>query len=1303
MANDYSNIRNNFMYGSKNRKNNFYQNYKNFENDLEDPIFTGFTLSINEQHSPLFSGGLTYSYTGSILNQEKSDSTISVNGNSLASQIENRLKAMDRNTPYYMRSPLETFDGSHKIGYGNQESYYTDNIDYGAIEYIYMTDKFLKQNGTKTPKMSSTSKIRKDPAKESDEMYLSTNTNNNSNGGVNGSSSSATNPNQDEIDKLKNDAKEKSDKLLEDLKANYQIASDTYNQEKGNYDSLKSLLDKLNKDIRDTETAYYDLNILSQLKSEATTQLATYIPQFIKDYTDSRYTKSTLKDTYLEESGGKVDGMYSEYETIIMKYEGKFPELGVKSGTYEVNPSVDEMRKLYSNWGQYEFDTMNELVNRNRSLCFSKLYEIYNSSANPNYANILDDRMVSLQSDVNDIYRELYGVRDDGKPRSEYDASPDSTFGRMTDAKNKLNDLKNSIDAAQLEETKNKIDEAAENVGGDKITDTQMSDTQGGTDLSDIGRAISYDDTELETDASFDTNSAPQSCIDMFSFCNGMRKITTSYPYIFQTVTGLDEAYKKYFKVDEPYQGSGEDKITISCYESLDMRISSMFNKYFNAVYDREFKRERVPVNLRRFECSIFVHDIRNFRHALNMMTKGQFKEDNDRATSKILEIALNHLSAVEFKFFDCEIIPEETGNIFDSMNNAELGEQRMTTFTFKYGNCVINFLPFGDLTTYYSTNGKDDDLGDTTNIIQSSFIYDDVNNRKVKVTQGNDQISDFQEWEEGILSPKSKTTDITNTDALGNVGDDDGEEMRAIDEHRIAHLNTNDKLQRMMIDRIASRQGEEYGSLGNVRLDDTLEMKDIDEHRIAFTNSNDVFQRMMIDRLALRHDEQYENELGNVEFDDGFEMYQIDKQHILEMSPNERFQEMEINKALGKNNGYVDKPTNSRKTTSRLGNVNKSIDFIMTSMSASTGIPKEDIGENIFGKKDILQDAGEYSGRDRNNKQASGITTVIDDALSKDYNGNIAQPTEPKYVFTAHEVIDESFKKSNDLLYGNNGSPGVHDRKFGTSTTDYVESSDKNQIGKIVETTEIIENDDTLEKVFEIPKSTDNTDELGTLGYNAIYSDKVVKNKDMDKLNYGAIKSDDTQSGIGNVYKEKPTSKDNTTKIGHIDMVRDSIGDTEKIGKIVNKVSVRGNYKSDEVVFKNTDKTLPAKDFGKVFTKNEIPSKTFESDEAVNLKAPDKLGTTDEIDSSVYGDVEVKGELTDIGNIDKQLPMAEIKEHKDLGNVPNDTTKYGKYDNLGNVYNGRVLTSRLEDIGNVYNQKPTKAELDDLNDVTFT
>ena len=1295
MANDYSNIRNNFMYGSKNRKNNFYQNYKNFENDLEDPIFTGFTLSINEQHSPLFSGGLTYSYTGSIQNQEKSDTTISVNAHSLASQIENKLKNMDRNTPYYSVSPFETFDGSHKIGYGNQENYLIDNIDYGAIEYIYMTDKFLKQTGTNTPKMSSSSRLRKDPAKGSDDAYLSSSSNsNNGNGGVSGSETN-TNPNQDEIDQLKNDAKEKSDKILADLKANYQLASETYDHEKANYDTLKSTLDGLNKNIRDTETAYYDLNILSQLKSEATTQLATYIPQFIKDYTDSRYAKSSLVDTYLAENSGKVDEIYSEYETIIMKYEGKFPELGVKSGSYESNPSTDEMKQLYSNWGQFEFDTMNELVNRNRSLCFLKLYEIYKSSANPNYANLLDDKMISLQSDVNDIYKELYGVRDDGKARSEYDASPESTFGKMNDAKDKLNNLKNSIDAAQLEETKNKIDEASESDSNNKLTETQVSEKEQDTNLADIGRTISYDDTELEPDATFDTNSAPQSCIDLFGFINGMRKLTTSYPYIFQSVTGLDEAYKSYFKMDEPYQGSGENKITISCYESIDMKVSSMFNKYFNAIYDRQYKRERVPMNLKRFECSIFVHDIRNFRHALNITSDGKFNEDNDRATSKILEIALNYLSAVEFKFFDCEIIPEETGNIFDTLNNAELGEQRMTTFSFKYGNCIINFLPFGDLTTYYSTNGNNDELGDTSKTTQPSFIIDPDNNRS-KVNTQNEQITDFQQWEEGILKSQRKASEIATGDSLGNVGDDDTNEMREIDEHHIALSNGNDRFQRMMVDRTLTRQGEYYDTLGNVELDDMDEMAEIDAHHIALSNINDRFQRMMIDRTSLRQDELFSNELGNVEFDDGFEMAEIDAHHIATMSHNERRQEREIHKAMVGENTRKD----AIRTTHSIGNINTSVDFLLTSMSASTGIPKEQIGENIFGKQDILQNGGEYNGRDTNSSRIVSTTQKIEDGLAQDYNGDVAIPTEPKYVYTAHEVIDDSFKTANDLLYGNNGTPGVHDIKFGTSTTDYVESNDGNQIGKIVEKTEVKEYDDAIENVYNIPTSSENTTEIGSLGYQSVISNKITKNKDMQKLDYDRTKSDITQSEIGNAYKDIPTSKNKTDKIGQIDMKADSIGNTDKVGQIVEKVNKGGDFKSNEVVFKNPKETAIGTDFGVVY-KEETTSKIYNADEGVYLKTPTQQGTTKDIDSSVYGDVSQKGTVDDIGKLNQKV---DSRDGVELGTVPSDVNQYGKYSDLGNVYTGKIQVSNSDNIGNVYTDTPKKSTtIDDLNDVVFT
>ena len=201
------------------------------------------------------------------------------------------------------------------------------------------------------------------------------------------------------------------------------------------------------------------------------------------------------------------------------------------------------------------------------------------------------------------------------------------------------------------------------------------------------------------------TYEVPQTVYDLLGFISGMKKIAYEYPYMMQSISGLDEAYKKYFSMKDPFQGSGDDKITITCYEALDLRVSSMFNKYLNACYDHQYKRERLPINLRRFQCSVFVHDIRNFRSALSKL----YSEDDsvDDASIKIAELAKQYASVVEFKFFDCEIVPEETGSIFDSVSNAEGGDMKQTNFTFTYGNCVVNFLPFGDMAQY---GGKSND-----------------------------------------------------------------------------------------------------------------------------------------------------------------------------------------------------------------------------------------------------------------------------------------------------------------------------------------------------------------------------------------------------------------------------------------------------------------------------------------------------------------------------------------------------------------------------------------------------------------
>ena len=177
---------------------------------------------------------------------------------------------------------------------------------------------------------------------------------------------------------------------------------------------------------------------------------------------------------------------------------------------------------------------------------------------------------------------------------------------------------------------------------------------------------------------------APRTVLDMLGFISGMKKMTTDYPYIIQGVTGLDAAYNKHYGIKDPYLGSGDDKITLTCFDSLDLRVSSMFNRYFNAVYDRQYRRERVPINLRRFNCMLYVHDVRNFVNKLR----------GDSIPNRILELTDMYYSVIEFRFYDCEIVPEETGNIFNDISNESPSEMKKTNFTFTYGNCVVNFVP---------------------------------------------------------------------------------------------------------------------------------------------------------------------------------------------------------------------------------------------------------------------------------------------------------------------------------------------------------------------------------------------------------------------------------------------------------------------------------------------------------------------------------------------------------------------------------------------------------------------------------
>ena len=400
---------------------------------------------------------------------------------------------------------------------------------------------------------------------------------------------------------------------------------------------------------------------------------------------NATYTKFLNFCNYIETKNSNTN--YDKQFEHITATVNKFIESDVDKFKSEIN-ALPELRKK-------SYDEKKEPY----YISYNKIWAVLKTTLENIKTGDDTNQKVQEMKDIREkTNKDLYGTYDDGRPGTEFDPAPNGLLKKMNDAKEELaNDTYNTKTQAihQLQDIRENLADINEYNKYQK-------------DKTDSSRILPTIDNQREGESNEDyinriqqernsrqTYEVPQTVYDMIGFIQGMESLTTEYPYVLQTVTGLDEAYKKYFEVKDPYMGSGDGKISINCLEFIDMRVTSMFNKYFNAVYDRKYRRERVPINLRRFQCSIFVHDIRNFSDTLRSSISGQ--EDYNMIT----KIALNSLSAIEFKFFDCEIVPEETGSIFDNITNLPNSDMRNTNFTFTYGNCVINFLPFEDLRRY--------------------------------------------------------------------------------------------------------------------------------------------------------------------------------------------------------------------------------------------------------------------------------------------------------------------------------------------------------------------------------------------------------------------------------------------------------------------------------------------------------------------------------------------------------------------------------------------------------------------------
>ena len=127
-----------------NDKASLFKYYANSRNNIEDPLFTGFTLVLDELHSPLFKSLIDPDDIETLRSPDGSDSE-------LAEMLENQLNYINRTsfvaTPdtYEMNTLFvkDPFNDTNKRrpGYGLFDKYYMENLLYGAPDYIYMVDK----------------------------------------------------------------------------------------------------------------------------------------------------------------------------------------------------------------------------------------------------------------------------------------------------------------------------------------------------------------------------------------------------------------------------------------------------------------------------------------------------------------------------------------------------------------------------------------------------------------------------------------------------------------------------------------------------------------------------------------------------------------------------------------------------------------------------------------------------------------------------------------------------------------------------------------------------------------------------------------------------------------------------------------------------------------------------------------------------------------------------------------------------------------------------------------------------------
>ena len=146
-----------------------------------------------------------------------------------------------------------------------------------------------------------------------------------------------------------------------------------------------------------------------------------------------------------------------------------------------------------------------------------------------------------------------------------------------------------------------------------------------------------------------------------------LNKISNDFPWFFKTISGIDNLWKwGYMAPDGESTQVAPVDLTVSCYETVDLRMTALADLYRKATRDRRVFRELLTLDKRRFNMTILIGEARNLR---------TFVESNTTEW-------LNHVSTVAFRCLDCEF--DFSGIIPSTMDASESPDQMSPSFGIK-------------------------------------------------------------------------------------------------------------------------------------------------------------------------------------------------------------------------------------------------------------------------------------------------------------------------------------------------------------------------------------------------------------------------------------------------------------------------------------------------------------------------------------------------------------------------------------------------------------------------------------------